>query len=77
MAVVDNLARLLLAAKRLGYSVRLHHVSDPMRDLLALSGLIRTASRCPGDLVVEVGGEPEGAEQAGVEEGVERGDPLP
>jgi hypothetical protein len=76
MAVVDDLARLLLGAKRLGYSVRLRHASEPLRQLLALSGLIRTVPARRDGLVVEVGGEPEGGEQAGVEERVQRRDPI-
>jgi hypothetical protein len=65
LAVVDGLARTQLAARRLGGSVRLRDVSEELGRLLDLVGLRR-----------EVGGEPEGGEQAGVEEGVEGGDPV-
>jgi hypothetical protein len=67
MAMVDELARLLLGAKRLGYSVRVRHASAALRELLAFSGLIRAVARRPERLIVEVGGEPEGGEEGGVE----------
>ncbi|MBV8162242.1 MAG: STAS domain-containing protein [Acidimicrobiia bacterium] len=39
MAVVDQLARLQLEARRLGCSIRLLHAGAELRELLALSGL--------------------------------------
>jgi len=66
LATVDALARLQLAARRLGGSLRLRDVGDELGELLDLVGLRR-----------EVGGQPEGREELlGVEEGVEPGDPL-
>gem|GEM_PF-1298288 len=72
LAVVDQLARVQLAARRLGCSVRLYGADGHLVDLLHLTGLARTRST-GGELVVEVGGQPEGGEEVGVEEGVEPG----
>jgi hypothetical protein len=73
---VDNLARLQLAARRLGCSIRLHGVSPDLWELLDLAGLARLIGvGGPGGLVVEVGGEAERGEQPSVEEGVVPGDP--
>jgi len=66
LATVDALARLQLAARRLGGSLRLRDVGDELGELLDLVGLRR-----------EVGGQSEGREEVlGVEEGVEPGDSL-
>jgi hypothetical protein len=75
LSVVDDLARLQLAARRLGYSIRLRGACDDLSQLLDLAGLAQVLASA-GALVVEVGGQPEGREQVGVEEGVERGDPV-
>jgi len=67
---IDGLARLLLAARRLGREVRLRHGSDDLQDLLAFVGLADV-------LRVEAGGEPEQGEQRlGIEEEGELGDPA-
>ena len=64
---VDVLARLQLAAKRSGWSFRIHEVSDELRGLLAFVGL--------GDvLLVETVREPEERIQLGVEEVVQADD---
>ncbi len=65
LAAVDALARLQLSARRLGGRVRLRDVSQELAELLDLVGLAR-----------EVGWQPEGGEEARVEEGVEPGDPV-
>jgi hypothetical protein len=39
LALVDELARLQLAASRLGYRIRLDDVGDELRDLLQFTGL--------------------------------------
>jgi hypothetical protein len=65
LSVVDRLARTQLAARRMGGHVRVLDMSTDLADLLDLVGLRR-----------EVGGEPEGGEEVGVEEGVEFGDPI-
>ena len=57
LRVVDEVAQLQLAARRLGCSIRLQ---DPSRELSQLLDLV--------GLRVEVGGEPEGGEEVGVEE---------
>jgi hypothetical protein len=75
LSVVDELARLQLAARRLGCSIRLRNACGHLWDLLDLAGLAHVVTRI-GGLVVEVAGEPEGAEELGVEEGVEPGDPV-
>lgn len=45
---VDVLARLQLAARRLGGEIRLRGASDDLRDLLALTGLCDVLPECPG-----------------------------
>ena len=65
LAAVDALARLQHAARLLGGSIRLVDVCDELAELLDLVGLGR-----------EVGREPEGGEEVGVEEGVKPGDPV-
>ena len=69
LSLVDGLARLQLAARRLGYSIFLRGACD---DLVALLDLVGLAAVVLG---VEVGGEPEGREQGGVDEVVEPDDP--
>ena len=90
LAIVDVLARVALAGRRLGFSVRLRDPSDQLLELLDLAGLSSGAG-CPLAVdvsrpspleasrpsAVEVTGEPEGGEEAGVEERVDPGDPLP
>lgn len=66
LAAVDVLARLQLAARRAGGRIRLVAVSPELAELLDLAGLRR-----------EVGGQPEGGEEVGVEEGVVLDDPIP
>ena len=65
VSLVDELARLQLAARRLGCSIRLRHASVELSELLDLVGL-----------GVEVGGQAEGGEQPGVEEVVVPDDPV-
>lgn len=59
LALVDQLARWQLAAARMGWRIALVDTSADLRGLLDLVGLS-----------VEVGGEPEDVEEAGVEEAV-------
>jgi hypothetical protein len=69
LETIDGLARLQLAARRIGREVRLRHASDDLQDLLAFVGLADV-------LRVEPGGEPEQREQRlGVEEERELCDP--
>lgn len=65
LAMVDELARLMLVARRLGCSARLDGTSGPLGELLDLVGL-----------PVEVGREPECLEQPGIEEVVMPDDPV-
>ncbi len=65
LAAVDALARSQLSARRLGGSIRVDAACEELAELLDLVGLSR-----------EVGGQPEGREEVGVEEGVEPGDPV-
>ena len=67
---IDALARLQLAARRIGREVALHGASLELVELLELFGLT-------GVLRVEVGGQPEEREQrVGVEEERELEDPI-
>ena len=72
LAVVERLARLELAARRLGLSVRLRDACPELWELLELCGL--------GEVLLatgrEVGGQAEGGEQPGVEEVVVPDDPV-
>jgi hypothetical protein len=81
LSTVDELARLALAVRGLGWSVRVHNPSGALRELLDLVGLARTGAPAEGSsgepLVVEVGGEAEQGEEVGVEERVEGGDSVP
>jgi hypothetical protein len=75
LADVDRLCRLGLAAHRLGWSIRLRDTPGDLRDLLELVGLSAWMAP-PDELDVEVGGEPEGSKEIGVQEGVDPGDPA-
>ena len=67
---VDALARLQLAARKLGFEVRLRHVSRELQELLAFTGLSEV-------LRVETGGQVEQREQrVGVEKERELHDPA-
>jgi hypothetical protein len=70
LALVDGLARLQLAAQHLGCSIRLREAGAELVELLDLCGLGEALLR------VEVGGEPEGGEQRGVDEVVVPDDPV-
>jgi hypothetical protein len=75
LSMVEELARLQLAARRMGCSIRLREACGELRELLDLAGLAEVV-RCADGLVVEMAGEAEGGEEVGVEEAVERGDPI-
>ena len=76
LAVVDALARLQLAARRTGWSIRVRRPSPALRELLDLVGLADLIAGEAG-LPLEAGGKAEGGEQLGVQEAVERGDAPP
>jgi hypothetical protein len=80
LAVVNELARLQLAARRLGCSIRLRNACPELWDLLELAGLVGVVSRAgvvtkaavvdwadACGLVVEMGREAEGGEELGIE----------
>ena len=67
LKVVDELARLQLEARRQGCSIWLRQVCPDLVELLQLVGL--------GD-VLQVSGQAEGGEEAGVEEVVVPDDPV-
>lgn len=71
LAVVDELARLQLAARRLGCSVELRGSCSELRELLAMLGLDEVVAG-----LGQVIGQTEGCEQAGVEEVVMPDDPV-
>jgi hypothetical protein len=69
LRIVDELARMQLDARRVGWSIRLCDVSTALAALLDLLGL--------DVLGVEVGGQSERGEETGVEEVVLPDDPVP
>jgi hypothetical protein len=74
MAVVDELARLQLAARRLGCSIRLRDACMELCELLDLCGLAEVVAPAAG--LGQAGGEAEGGEQVGVDEVVVPDDPV-
>ena len=69
LGLVDRLARLQLAARRLGYAIRLRNPCDELSALLDLLGLSDV-------LPLEARREAERREQLGVDEVVDGRDPL-
>jgi len=84
LSAVETLARLQLAALRLGCSIRLEDPCMELCELLELVGLVDlvpdadsdAADSDAADLLLEASREAEGGEQAGVDEGVDSGDPF-
>ena len=78
LGAVDDLARLQLAARRLGCSIRLRHADPELRALLHLCGLAGVISGVADDgaSVVEVLRQAEQSEDVGSEEHGDLGDPL-
>ncbi len=83
LAVVDTLARLQLAARRRGCSIRLRDACVELLELLDLLGLGEIVAPREGDggyraagLSRKAGGEAEGSEQVGVEEVMVPDDPV-
>ncbi len=74
LAVVDELARLQLAARRVGCSIRLRDAPPALSRLLDLLGLGEVLGAA--GLRLEVGRQAEGGEQVGVEEAVQPDDPV-
>lgn len=73
-ATVDELARVYVLVRRLGYTVRLRNVSADLSKLLDLCGLSHLFGGEP--LCVEVIGKAECGEQAGIQKVVEPDDPV-
>jgi len=69
LGVIDSLASLQLAARRLGWAVRIDNPCPTLRDLIELVGLDDVLLRR------QVCGETELGEQLGIEEVVQPGDP--
>lgn len=76
VSVVDELARLQLAARRLGCSIQLRHACAELSELLDLLGLAEVVLGVAG-LRLQAGGEAEGREEVGVEEVVVPDDEVP
>ena len=79
LAVVDRLARIRLAAGRMGCTIRLRRPAPALVELLDLVGLDRVFSRRPGDTAasgIEVIRQPEDGEDRRVEEVVVTDDPV-
>jgi hypothetical protein len=70
VVTVDTLARLQLAARRLGRRVQLRNVSDDLQTLIAFVGLAEALGLEPG------GQAEEREERLGAEEERELGDPA-
>ena len=75
LSVVDELARLQLAARRLGCSIVLRGVGVELAELLNFAGLADVLPAVEDGR--EIGGKAECGKQRGVEEGMESGDPVP
>ena len=69
LATVNALARMQLAARRLGWTLRLRNPTPELSALLTFVGLADLFGLC-----VDAGRQAEGGEQLGVEEVVETGD---
>jgi STAS domain len=78
---LDALARLQLAARRVGTSIRLENAGGELVDLLALVGLsdvlpvVGPETGNPNRSGVEVDGQVEQRKELGIDEEVDRGDP--
>lgn len=75
LAIVDALARLQLAARRTGASVRLRGASPRLTEVLELAGLSDVLP-CSGMSGAEVGGQAEALEEPRVQEVVDVRDPA-
>ncbi len=75
LATVDELARLQLAARRLGCEIRLRRACAELWGLLDLAGLTDVVAG-GDDRRLEPGGQPEEGEQVGVEKVVMPDDPV-
>ncbi len=76
IGVVDGLARLQLATRRLGGRIELRDASQDLSELIDLTGLTGVLFGL-ADLPVEAVGEPGGGEELGIQEVVDPRDPAP
>ncbi len=74
--VVDDLARLQLAARRMGCSIKLRDTCCELTALLGFLGLAKAIGASTSAAVLQVVGEAEGGEEGGVEEVVVPDDPV-
>lgn len=75
VSLVDDVARLHLAARRLGCTVRLRHACPELSELLELAGLAKIEAG-GSELGLQARGKAESGEQVGVEEVVMPDDPI-
>lgn len=75
IALIDELARVQLAAKRMGFEIHVRTADERLRELLDLAGLADVIAST-GETSVEVRGQPEGGEEVGIEEETQRRDPV-
>jgi hypothetical protein len=73
-STVDELARVFVLVRRMGYAVRLRDVSSDLSELLDLCGLSHLFGG--GPLCVEMVGKAERGEQVWIHEVVEPDDPI-
>jgi hypothetical protein len=77
LALIDELARRRVAARRVGYTIVVSDACPELAELLELVGLSDVLTGAAGPvLVVEVSRKAELGEEVGVEEVVQPGDPL-
>jgi len=76
VALVDELARCALAARRLGCSIRLRDARAALLELLDLAGLRDVVDVVTGDASGQMVGETQGGEERGVDEIVVPDDPV-
>jgi hypothetical protein len=69
LGMMDALARMQLAARRAGWTIRVGTACPELCELIELSGLAKV-------LALEPFGQPEDREELGVQEVVEPGDPI-
>jgi hypothetical protein len=76
LGLVDHLAQVQLAARRLGCAIELRHANRELTELLDLAGLSEVlVGGAPENLRRQVIGQAEGGEEGGVEEAVPSRDP--
>ena len=77
LSIVDELARMQLAARRLGCEIWLREACVDLSALLAFAGLADVVAVGPRRRSLQVVGEAEGGEEGGVQKIVVPDDPIP